>query len=262
MPHFAPPVNLFAPLYVFEPHLGPAEPGAGPAYAVGMLDERRILVTGASSGIGRAIAAAYQAAGAEVWAVARHPSGLGERVHDVVADVTDPAGRQRLADAVTELDVVVHAAAILGPPNTPLSAYPEADWRAVIETNITAVQLIHQLLEPHYAPLPTIIGLSSGVGRKGRAGWGAYAVSKFALEGWMEVLAGEVPEGRVYSVNPGATRTRMRAAAAPDEDPATLPSPEAITPLFLHLAHRDVDLPAGRYDARDWIDRDPWDGLA
>lgn len=225
------------------------------------LTGRRILVTGASSGIGRALATAYQAAGADVWAVARHPSDLGKHVQDIVADITDPVGRRQLAGTIDELDVVVHAAAILGPANTPLHVYPEADWRTVLETNLTAVQLLHQHLAPHYAPLPTVIGVSSGVGRRGRAGWGAYAVSKFALEGWLEVLAGELPGGRVFSVNPGATRTRMRAAAVPDENPETLPPPEAITPLFLRLAHREVDLPAGRYDARDWIGRDPWTGL-
>ena len=85
---------------------------------------------------------------------------------------------------------------------------------------------------------PAVIGLSSTVGRRGRAGWGMYAVSKHALEGWLQVLADEWGErGRVYSVNPGATRTPMRAAAVPGEDPATLPRPEDIAPLFLRLAH-------------------------
>jgi NAD(P)-dependent dehydrogenase (short-subunit alcohol dehydrogenase family) len=89
-----------------------------------------------------------------------------------------------------------------------------------------------------------------------------YAVSKFALEGWLEVLDAEFP-GRVYSVNPGGTRTPMRAAAVPDEDPATLPTPDEIAPIFLRLAHPSCPEPSGaKLEARDWIGRDPWDGIS
>jgi NAD(P)-dependent dehydrogenase (short-subunit alcohol dehydrogenase family) len=89
-----------------------------------------------------------------------------------------------------------------------------------------------------------------------------YAVSKHALEGWLGTLAAEWPTGRVYSVNPGGTRTPMRAQARPDEDPATVPAPEEIAPLFLRLAHPGAPEPSGSIlEARDWIGRDPWEGL-
>ena len=88
-----------------------------------------------------------------------------------------------------------------------------------------------------------------------------YAISKFALEGWLEVLADEW-EGRVYSVNPGGTATPMRAAAMPGEDPATIPSPADIAPIFLRLAHPAAPEASGtRFEARDWIGADPWEGL-
>jgi NAD(P)-dependent dehydrogenase (short-subunit alcohol dehydrogenase family) len=242
-----------------------------------MLTDRRILVTGASSGIGRALSIAYAAAGARVWAVARSEQGLADtadtappgRVIPIAADLLTDAGRRTVATAVDHadrsLDVVVHAAGLLGPVGVPLVEYPEADWRAVFETNVTAVHLLHQrmagLLDRGRSPV--VIGLASTVGRVGRAGWGMYSVSKHALEGWLAILAAEWDAGRVYSVNPGGTRTPMRAAALPDEDPTTIPTPADIAPLFLRLAHPDAPEPTGSvFDARDWIGRDPWKGIA
>jgi NAD(P)-dependent dehydrogenase (short-subunit alcohol dehydrogenase family) len=225
------------------------------------LTGRHILVTGGSSGIGRALVNVYRAQGATVLSVARRATGPPT----LRGDLTDPSTRARIVERVADLplDVVVHNAGTLGHPHTPLATYPEDVWRHVFEINIHAIQLLHSSLRAHYGPLPTVIGVTSSVGRHGRAGWGAYAVTKFALEGWLQVLAAEWgPEGRVYSVNPGATATPMRSAAVPDEDPNSLPSPLDITPLFLRLAHRRVPEPSGsRLDARDWIGRDPWEGL-
>jgi NAD(P)-dependent dehydrogenase (short-subunit alcohol dehydrogenase family) len=239
------------------------------------LSGRTILVTGASSGIGRGLCAAYAAAGARVFATGRNESELATTLADlgdgvavaVVADLTTAAGRRAVATAISHaggtLDVVVHAAGLLGPPEVPLGDYPETEWRSVFEVNVTSVHLLHQLLVPFLeaAPQPAIIGLSSTVGREGRAGWGMYAVSKHALEGWLATLAEEF-KGKVFSVNPGGTRTPMRAVAVPDEDPETLPTPADIAPIFLRLAHPDITEPTGGlFDARDWIDSDPWEGL-
>ena len=244
-----------------------------------MLEGRRILVTGGSSGIGGGLVSAYAAHGASVFAVARNeerlrlvaaavPAGL---VATVAADLATDPGRRAVATAVAHagggLDVVVHAAGALGPvgPGAHLVDYPAADWHRVLEANLSAVHLLHQRLAAFLerGRRPAVIGVSSTVGRRARAGWGAYAVSKHALEGWLQVLADEWGErGRVYSVNPGATRTPMRAAAMPGEDPATLPTPGDITPIFLRLAHPAAPEPSGsRLDARDWIGRDPWEGL-
>lgn len=240
-----------------------------------MLGDRRILVTGASSGIGRGLALEYARHGARVWAVARSADALSQLpveaegpVTPVAADVTSSAGRRAVSTAVEHeggrLDVVVHAAGILGSVGVPLVDYPEDEWRSVFEVNVTAVHLLHQRLAPFLdrGTAPAVIGLASTVGREPRARWGMYAVSKHALEGWLGTLAQEWESGRVYSVNPGGTRTPMRAEARPDEHPDTVPTPEQIAPLFLRLAHPDAPEPSGtRLEARDWIGRDPWEGL-
>ncbi len=235
------------------------------------------MVTGGSSGIGRALVRAYATAGARVVATARSEAGLEHtatgvpegRVSIVAADLTTDAGRRAVATRVAHLggvlDVVVHAAGALGPvgPEATLDRYPEDAWHSVFEVNCSAVHFLHQRLVGalERSEAPTVIGISSTVGRNGRGEWGMYSISKRALEGWLEVLADEWL-GRVYSVNPGGTRTPMRAAAMPDEDPSTLPTPEDVAPLFLRLAHRLALEPSGaKLEARDWIGRDPWEGM-
>ena len=239
------------------------------------LSGRTILVTGASSGIGRGLCTGYVENGARVFATGRNEIELAASISDlpggsaigIAADLATEAGRRKISTAIDHgggvLDVVVHAAGLLGPPGVLLADYPEDEWRSVFEINVTSVHLLHQLLAPYLdaAAAPVVIGLSSTVGREGRAGWGMYAVSKHALEGWLVTLAHEF-KGKVFSVNPGGTRTSMRAVAVPDEDPASLPTPRDIAPIFLRLAHAEAPEPTGtRFDARDWIGSDPWDGL-
>jgi len=241
-----------------------------------MLKERRILVTGASSGIGREMVRRYAGQGAIVFGVARREAALAEtiaplppgRATVVAADLTTDPGRRGVAVAVEHaggtLDVVVHAAGALGPIGEAahLDRYPHDEWYRVFEANVSAVHFLHQCLAPFLArgDRPTVIGVSSTVGRTGRGGWGMYSISKRALEGWLEVLADEF-EGRVYSVNPGGTRTPMRAEAMPEEDPATLPSPADIAPIFLRLAHPACPERSGtKFDAGDFIGTDPWKG--
>lgn len=239
----------------------------------GLLAGRIALITGASQGIGRALAEAFAGEGAALALCARRPAplenvaaGLRERgvqVLAVPADVSRPADVAAIAEGVRQrfgrLNVLVNNASILGPLVSLAEYLPEA-WDEVLAVNLTGPFLLTRACLPllQAAAGGSIINVSSGVGRAGRKGWGAYAVSKFGLEGFTQVLADELRgEGiRVNAVNPGGTRTAMRAAAVPGEDPATLPTPEAITPVFLYLASEASREVTGRsLDARDWIGR-------
>lgn len=213
------------------------------------------LVTGASRGIGLAIARAYLQEGAAVALCARDAATLAAaaeslrsledeaRVLARPCDVTRPEEVQGLIAAVEaafgRLDVLVNNAAVLG-PRVPIAEYPLEAWREVLEVNVTGVFLVTRAALPLMRRTGggSIINLSSGVGRRGRARWGAYAVSKGAIEIFTQILAEELaPEGiRVNAVNPGPTRTRMRAQAYPEEDPLSLPAPEEIVSVFVYLA--------------------------
>jgi NAD(P)-dependent dehydrogenase (short-subunit alcohol dehydrogenase family) len=157
------------------------------------------------------------------------------------------------------IDVLVNNASILG-PREPIATYPVAAWEEVLRVNLTGIFLVTRAVLPAMMArrAGSIINVTSGVGRRGKARWGAYAVSKAGVENFTQVLADEVTESqiRVNAVNPAATRTAMRAAAYPSEDPLTLPSPEEIVPVFLYLASDDSATITGEsLDAHDWLDR-------
>ena len=230
------------------------------------------LITGATRGIGKAVAAAYVREGARVFICARNQQEVAATVREFRYDSTDAhvdgcagdVGKEtdvcRIVDAVVErfqtIDTLVNNASLLG-PRVALVEYPFRQWEEVIRVNLHGVFLLSQqvvkrmIVQRH----GSIINVSSGVGRVGRARWGAYAVSKFGLEGLTQVLADEVKEFgiRVNSVNPGPTRTEMRAEAYPEEDPLTLPTPEQITPIFVHLASAQSENLTGQMlEAQDW----------
>jgi NAD(P)-dependent dehydrogenase (short-subunit alcohol dehydrogenase family) len=231
------------------------------------------LITGGSRGIGRAIAAAYVSAGARVFICGRRATDLDRTLDEMRAsgavidgaggDVSSAQDVSRIVGAALKsfgaIDVLVNNASILG-PRTTIVDYPIDAWREVVEINLTGIFLMTRAVLPGMLARRSgsIINLTSGVGRVGKAKWGAYAVSKAGVEGFTQVLADEVKsEGiRVNSVNPAATRTQMRAQAYPEEDPTTLPSPESITPIFLFLAaDESVNITGQALNARDWIGR-------
>ena len=160
----------------------------------------------------------------------------------------DQDSAQALAEQVRDefgrLDGLVHNASALGPKTT-VEHYPLAEWRTVMQVNLNAAVALTQALTPLLRETgrkdgseTSIIFTSSSVGRAGRAYWGAYAASKFAVEGLMQTLADEFAhEGaiRVNSLNPGGTRTAMRRQAYPAEDPAAVPPPEARLDIYLYL---------------------------
>lgn len=231
------------------------------------------LITGGSRGIGRAVAAAYARAGARVFICGRGEHSVADALSDLqregsgvqgtVGDVGDPADAERVARAAMShcgaVHVLVNNASILG-PRQPIETYPTAQWNEVLRVNLTGIFLITRAILPSMLAqrAGSIINVSSGVGRRGKARWGAYAVSKAGLECFTQVLADEVTAAgvRVNSVNPAATRTSMRAQAYPEEDPATLPQPEEITGVFLYLASdASASVTGQALEARDWLRR-------
>ena len=234
------------------------------------LKGKKALITGGSKGIGKGIAAAFLREGASVIICGRNEinlkaacNELGKlgRIEYIVADIAnrDDIGvlAKSLGDKWGSLDVLVNNASILG-ERKPVSEYPEDVWEEVIHINLNAQFFVTKALLPllKKSESGSIINVSSSVGRKGKKEWGAYAASKFGLEGLTQVLADELgePGPRVNSVNPGGTRTDMRAGAYPDEDPMTLPSPEDISPVFVYLASDEsIGVTGKEFNARDWI---------
>jgi NAD(P)-dependent dehydrogenase (short-subunit alcohol dehydrogenase family) len=217
---------------------------------------RVIAVTGASSGLGRAVARACAGHGANVILIGRSVPKL-EAVHAEIAARGAPAATiapldleralasdyDQLADALLErygrLDGLLHNAGTLG-TLTPIEHYDVPTWCRVLHVNLTAAFALTQVLLPALKKSAdaSVVFTASGVGRQGRAYWGAYAVSKFALEGLSQVLAAELENTsavRVNTLNPGRARTAMRRQAYPAENPDTLPPPDALTGPYLAL---------------------------
>lgn len=226
-----------------------------------LLKDKVILVTGAGDGIGKVIAQTYASHGATVLLLGRTTSKL-ESVYDAIVAQGGPepailpvnleganeVDYARIADVIdTEfgrLDGLVHNASQLGSMTT-IEQYEAEVWQKVMQVNVNSQFLLTKAMLPllRAAPEPSIIFTTSSVGRKGRAFWGAYSVSKFATEGLAQVLAHELDTDeqfvKVNTINPGATRTNMRASAYPAEHPMTITPPEDIMPIYLYLMGAD-----------------------
>lgn len=224
-----------------------------------LLAGRVILVTGASTGIGREAALHYARHGATLILLGRNVAKL-ETLYDEIAaagypqaaiipldmlGATDQHYRDMAATIDNQfgrLDGVLMNAGELG-VLSPFETIDDSTWDKVMKINVDATFRMTRALLPllKAAPDGRLIFTSSGVGKKGRAYWGAYAVSKFATEGMMQVLADEHCKGplRVNCINPGGTRTAMRAKAFPGEDPQTLKTPADLMPLYLYLMGPD-----------------------
>jgi len=220
------------------------------------LKGRVIMVTGAGSGIGRAVALALAAAGAEVILLGRTVRKL-EAVHAEIVKLGQAeasivpldleralaADYEAVAAAVEKrygrLDGLLHNAALLG-TLTPIDQYDVPTFMRVMHVNLTAAFVLTQYLMPlmRKSKDAAVLFTSSGVGKRGRAYWGAYSISKFAVEGFSQVLADEL-EGttaiRVNVIDPGKTRTSMRRQAYPSEAQESLPLAESLTSPYLAL---------------------------
>jgi NAD(P)-dependent dehydrogenase (short-subunit alcohol dehydrogenase family) len=224
-----------------------------------LLADRVIIVTGAGSGIGRAAALDYAAHGATCVLLGRNVRDLESVYDEIVAarnpepaiypldhlgaspeDYQEMAGR--LHDQLGRLDGLLVNAGLLGTIGPIEHAEPK-EFSEVLHVNVTAGFLTCHACLPllREAPGASIILTTSGLGQRGKALWGAYCVSKFAIEGFTQVLADELSNTnvRVNAINPGATRTAMRASAFPAEDPRELKTPAQIMPTYLYLMGSD-----------------------
>jgi NAD(P)-dependent dehydrogenase (short-subunit alcohol dehydrogenase family) len=218
------------------------------------------IITGASRGLGRALAAGLAAAGWDVVADARDgralaAAGLGDRAVTLPGDVTDPAHRVALLNAADRLggpDLLVNNAGILGPsPQPALADYPLDILRAVFEVNLYAPLALTQLALPGLRKRGGIVlNVTSDAAVEPYPGWGGYGAAKAALEQASNVLAAEEPDVRVWWADPGDLRTRMHQEAFPGEDISDRPEPESVVPAFLRLI---ADRPAsGRIKVASW----------
>ncbi|PRY48255.1 short-subunit dehydrogenase [Geodermatophilus tzadiensis] len=219
------------------------------------------LVTGASRGLGAALAAALAARGWRLVVDARDAGRLAgtvaglpapDRVTAVPGDVADPAHRAALAAAVGDrLDLLVNNASDLGPTPLPrLADLPPADLERVLAVNTVApLALVQAVLPALERAGGTVVSVSSDAAVEAYPGWGGYGASKAALDRLTAVLAVEHPGLRVYAVDPGDMATDMHRAAAPDDE--DLPDPEDVVPAFLRLL--DDPPPGGRLRAADLL---------
>jgi len=192
-----------------------------------------VVVTGTSRGIGKAVAEAFRANGATVVGVSRADG----------CDVSREVDVGRLFAGLDRLDVLVNNAGILT-PRKPMMDVTVEEWDATMAVNLRGVFLCTRaalkLMIPQRSGL--IINVSSGAGKRAAPEWGAYAVSKWGVEGFTKTVAEEVKDTgvQVIAVNPGGTRTGMRALAFPDEDPLTLKTPEKVAEFIVSLATGEI----------------------
>lgn len=239
------------------------------------LKNRVILVTGGGYGIGRTAALTYAREGATVILLGRTEQALNDTYDLIEAEglpqpaampfdleTKDEEAYEQLAQVIIEnfgrLDGVLLNAAVLG-QRTMVDNYHWETWQKVMQINVNS----QFILMKHLLPVlrlaendASVIFTTSSVGRKARAYWGAYAVSKFAIEGLMQLLADELENTsniRVNCINPGGTRTGMRQTAFPAEHPETVPTADSIMPLYLHLMSPDsIGVNGQSMDAREF----------
>jgi NAD(P)-dependent dehydrogenase (short-subunit alcohol dehydrogenase family) len=229
----------------------------------GRLAGARVVVTGASRGIGRAVAEAVAAEGGRLVVTATRIENLegvlarlrerGAEAHAVALDLADPDSVRAAASAAVaalgRVEGLVNNASLLG-VRRPLADYPMDVWDRVMAVNVSGTLRLTQAVLPAISRGGAIVNVTSGAA--GRPTWGAYAVSKLGLDGVTRILREELAdrEIRCVGINPGGTRTEMRAAAYPHEDPATVPHPSSrVGPFIAILAGED---PGPHVEAAQW----------
>lgn len=236
------------------------------------LEGKVVMISGGSKGLGAALAHRFADEGARLSLCARGGSDLadmgdelverGAEVLTLAADISKEEDVQAWIEATLDrfgqIDVLVNNASLLG-PRVGIEEYPPSEWRKVHDVNLTGAFLCARAAIPALrASKGSMIHVSSGVGDHGRPYWGAYCTSKNGLEALSEILAGELEGDGVRSnaVDPGSMRTEMRAAAYPEEDPDTLPTPAELTDVFVYLACEESgDVSGQRFRAKEFAGR-------
>src|SRR5215467_9029564 len=235
----------------------------GPVHSVDVM--RKALVTGASRGLGRALAAGLAEAGYALVIDARDGAALrdaasairasvpGARITALPGDVTDPAHRAALRAVAGDIDLLVNNAGTLGAAPLPaLADYPPEELRAAFEANVIAPIALTQLFLPGLRERGgAVLNVTSDAAIEPYAGWGGYGAAKAALEQASNVLAAEETAIRVWWVDPGDLRTDMHQAAFPGQDISDRPLPESVVPALVRLVTER--LPSGRYRAAELV---------
>jgi NAD(P)-dependent dehydrogenase (short-subunit alcohol dehydrogenase family) len=226
-----------------------------------MLQDKTILITGASDGIGKCCAETFANYGANLILLGRsqgklekiydlieqaHPSKI--TIHPMNFETASEQDYKTLGESLDSqfscLDGFIHSAGKLG-DRSPIEFYSVETWNKTMQVNLSSTFMLTKvLLQSLNKSLDArIIFTSSSVGRKSKANWGAYAVSKFAIEGLMQTLADELKSTsniKINSVNPGGIKTAMRRAAYPAENPNSQPDPKVLMPFYLYLFSKDT----------------------
>ena len=214
-----------------------------------MMEGKTILITGANRGIGKSLAKNFSNIGANVILLGKNEDSLNEVYDEIISctktkpliiesdlNLLDLDGAHQIKKAIVNqygvLDGLIYNAAKLG-KMTSIEDYKDGLWKEIINTNLNSSFLIYKELIPilKAAPNGRIIFTSSGVAEAGKAYWGAYSVSKFAVKGLAEIMRDELDSTtniKVFNYDPGATKTSMRASAYPGEDPNNLKDPDKL----------------------------------
>ncbi|MEZ0361945.1 MAG: SDR family oxidoreductase [Hydrogenobacter sp.] len=222
-----------------------------------------VVITGGSKGIGRATVIRFIKDGHKVCTCSRSEEGLKTLWEEFGhtgklflkrCDVSERSSAKEFvyfcAEKLGGFDVLINNAGILGVRES-IQNYPEDIWEEVIRTNINGTFYVTKYALTFMKERGVIINFSSGVGKRPAPYWGAYAVSKFGIEGFSLLLAHELKDRgiRVYAFNPGATRTQMRSSAYPQEDPMSLKPPEKVADFIIRLINSH--LPSGSVDYQE-----------
>lgn len=213
--------------------------------------KKTVVITGGSEGIGLALCNQFADAGFSVITCGtRRKKFENQNILYTTLDITHPFQVETWLSDLNKIDILINNAGVLGERGVMLEN-AIAEWTRVQKINVNGPFFVLKAAKDKLRSESVVINISSSVGRKARAGWGAYSVSKVALEALTEILAAEHPEWICFSVNPGGTATPMRALAFPEEDPTTLPESKKIASVIFDWAMHPIGLHGQQLNCRD-----------